>query len=216
MLGSTEFIVLNITKTGDSTVVLHTLSRDYGRKGFVVNVGRKTSMSMFLPLNILEAEVVENPRTSLWKIKNITVSHPLMGIRSDIHKNTMTLFMSEVLYRTVREGANEEGLFDWCARSILTLDAMSGDFSNYHLRFLLELAVALGFSPTACDLEPFAGARSALLGEFVQASFAESMLISMNGETRSDLAEILLRYIEHHTDSSLNVRSLNVLRELYG
>lgn len=215
MTSSTEIIVLNTTKIGESSIVLHTLSREYGRKGFVVNVSKRTSTSLLLPLNILEAEVLENPRSTLWKAQRLTARYPLAGIRSNLYKNTMTLFMSEVLYRTIKEGANEDGLFDWCARSILTLDAIQSDFSNYHIRFLLELAVALGFSPSAEDLAPFAGEYCQVLSEFVSASFPEAMLLPLTGEKRNSIAEILLRYISHHTESSLNVRSLSVLRELY-
>ena len=216
MTCSTEIIVLNITRIGESSIVLHTLSREYGRKGFVVNVSKRTSASLLLPLNILEADVVENPKTSLWKAQTLTARYPLAGIRSNLYKNTMTLFMSEVLYRSVKEGANEDGLFDWCVRSILTLDAIQSDFSNYHIRFLLELAVALGFSPSAEDLAPFAGEYYPILAAFVGASFPEAMLMPLTGEKRNAIAEILLRYISHHTESALNVRSLSVLRELYG
>lgn len=216
MTSSTEIIVLNITRIGESSIVLHTLSREYGRKGFVVNVSKRTSASLLLPLNILEADVVENPKTSLWKAQTLTARYPLTGIRSNLYKNTMTLFMSEVLYRSVKEGANEDGLFDWCVRSILTLDAIQSDFSNYHIRFLLELAVALGFSPSAEDLAPFAGEYYPILAAFVGASFPEAMLMPLTGEKRNAIAEILLRYISHHTESALNVRSLSVLRELYG
>ena len=212
----TDLIVLNLTKLGETSVVLHTLSRDYGRKSFVVKVSRKTPMSRFLPLNILEADVTESTRSTLWRAGSVTVKYPLAGIRSNLYKNTMTLFMSEVLYRAVREDACEEGLFEWCERSILTLDALESDFSNYPVRFLTELAVAMGFSPTPEALEPFAGRYQALLSQFVQSSFAESMLIPMNGEVRNELSEILLKYLAHHTESSLNVQSLKVLRELYG
>ena len=55
-----------------------------------------------------------------------------------------------------------------------------------------------------------------LLKDFVQAPFAESMLMPMNGEVRNALSEILLKYIAHHSESALNVQSLKVLRELYG
>ena len=211
-----DLIVLNLTKLGETSVVLHTLSRDFGRKGFVVKVSRKTSMSLFLPLNILEADVTESPKGNLWRAGAVTARYPLNGIRSNIYKNTMTLFMSEVLYRAVKDGAREEGLYEWLERSILTLDAMQSDFSNFHIRFLMELAVALGFSPTADSLAPFAGQYYTVLTEFVQAPFAESMLMPMNGEMRNALSEILLKYIAHHSESALNVQSLKVLRELYG
>lgn len=215
MVLATEFIVLNSTKLGDNSIVLHCLSRAYGRKGFIVNVNRRSPMSMFQPMNVLEAEVIENPKSSLWRIKNISVKYPLNGIRSNLFKNTMTLFMSEVLYRAVKDGANEEGLYDWCAKSILMLDAIENDFSNFHLRFLLELAIALGFSPSVDDVAPFAGDHLQVISEFLQAPFAESMLIPMNGEMRNAVADSLLHYIAHHSESSLNVQSLKVLRELY-
>lgn len=212
---NTELIVLNLTKLGETSIVLHTLSREYGRKSFVIKVSRKTSMSLFLPLNILEADVQESNRSTLWRAGSVSARYPLAGIRSNMYKNTMTLFMSEVLYRTIKDGANEDGLFDWCAKSILTLDAMPGDFSNYHIRFLLELAVALGFSPSADDLAPFAGQWFPVLKDFVSLSFAESMLLPLNGESRNAIAEILLKYISYHSESALNVQSLKVLRELY-
>ena len=211
-----ELIVMNVTKLGESSVVLHALSREHGRRSFVVKVSRKTSMSLFLPLNILEADVIESPRSTLWRAGAVAVRYPLNGIRSNIYKNTMTLFLSEVLYRAVKDGAREDGLFEWCEKSILTLDAMERDYSNYHLRFLLEFASALGFSPSAEDLMPFAGDYFPLLRDFIHASFAESMLMPMNGEVRNALSEILLKYIAHHSESSLNVQSLKVLRELYG
>ncbi len=211
-----DLIVLNLTKLGESSVVLHALSREYGRRSFVVKVSRKTSMSLFLPLNILEADVTESPKSTLWRAGSVTARYPLNGIRSNIHKNTMTLFVSEVLYRAVKDGSREEGLYEWCERSILTLDAMERDFSNYHLRFLMELSVAMGFSPSAESLAPFAGKYYPMLSEFVQASFAEAMLMPMNGEVRNALSEILLKYLAHHSESSLNVQSLKVLRDLYG
>ncbi len=208
-------IVLNLTKLGETSIVLHTLCRENGRKGFVIKVSKKTSMSLFLPLNILEADVQESNKSGLWRAGSVTARYPLSGIRSNIYKNTMTLFMSEVLYRTIKEGANEDGLFDWCAKSILTLDALESDFANFHIRFLLEFAVALGFSPSAEDLAPFAGPYYPVLKEFVSASFSEAMLLPLNGETRNALAEILLKYISHHSECAINVQSLKVLRELY-
>lgn len=216
MVTATEMIVLNLTKIGESSVVLHTISSEWGRRGFLVNVGKKTSMSLFLPMNVLEAEVIENPKSSLWRATKISAKHPLHGVRASVAKNSMTMFMSEVLYRAVREDAHEEGLFEWCEKSILTLDALQSDFANYHLRFLLEFAVALGFSPTVDALRPFAGEHLSTLSQFVESSFAESMLIPLTGELRNEIAEILLRYLSYHCESSIDVRSLKVLRELFG
>ncbi len=215
MTVNTELIVLHTTKFGENSIVVHTLSREYGRRSFLVRGAGKRLMSLFLPLNILEADIVESTRSTLFTARNLTARHPLLGIRSNVFKNSMTMFMSEVLYRVIKEGAAEQGLYEWCERNILLLDAVQQDFCNFHLRFLLELTVALGFSPESRDLQPFVGDHYPTVERFMQTSFAESMLIPLNGSVRNEIAEEILRYIEFHTESSVNINSLKVLRDLY-
>ena len=216
MTQNTELIVLHTTKFGENSLVVHTLSREYGRRSFLVKgAGKKSIMSLFLPLNMLEADIIETNKSTLFTARNLIARHPLLGIRSNMFKNSMTMFMSEVLYRVVKDGASEQGLFEWCERNILMLDAIQTDFSNFHIRFLLELAVALGFSPEAQDLMPFVGDHYPVVEKFMSLPFAESMLIPLNGQVRNEIAEEILRYIEYHTESAVNVNSLKVLRELF-
>lgn len=215
MTQNAGLIVLHTTKFGENSIVVHTLSREYGRRSFLVRGAGKKLMSLFLPLNILEAEVVESSKSTLYTARNLSARHPLMGIRSNIFKNSMTMFMSEVLYRVIKDGVNEPGLYEWCERNILLLDAVQADFSNFHLRFLLELAVALGFSPESRDLQPFVGDNFNVVESLMHGSFAETMFIPMTGSQRNEVAEQILRYIEYHTDSTLRINSLKVLRELF-
>lgn len=212
---TTELIVLHTTKFGENSLVVHTLSKDYGRRGFLVRGAGKKAMSLFLPMNVLEAEVVESSKSTLSSARNFSAKYPLIGIRNNLFKNSMTMFLSEVLYRSVREGANEQGLFEWCEKNIVLLDAIESDFSNFHIRFLLELAVILGFSPQVRDLRQFVGDRYPAVEQFMQLPFAQSMLIPLTGAARNEIAEQVLRYIEFHTESTLNIRSLKVLRELF-
>ena len=213
---NTELIVLHTTKFGENSIVAHTLSKEYGRRSFLIKgVSHKAVMTLMLPLSILEADVQETSRSSLYTARNLSAKHHLIGIRNDIFKNTMTLFMSEVLYRTVKEGAYEQGLYEWCESNILLLDAMQSVFSNFHLRFLLELAVVLGFSPESQDLQPFVHEHYPIVERFMKESFADAMLIQLNGSLRNEIAEEILRYIEFHSESAVNVASLKVLRELF-
>ena len=229
MKSKAELIILNHTKFGENSIVLHTLSSEYGRRGFLVKVSPKTAMALFLPLNILQAEVTENPKANLWYARNFVSITPLNGIRGNIHKNTMTLFMSEVLYRVVKDQTNEDGLADWLKGQILTLDALQADFANFHLLFLLNLCAALGFDPDAAGLAPFvtschpercegssSGQNLRSLEALLSLPFTEAMLLPLTGADRNAIAESILKYIEHHTESAVNVRSLAVLREIYG
>ena len=229
MKSKAELIILNHTKFGENSIVLHTLSSEYGRRGFLVKVSPKTAMALFLPLNILQAEVTENPKANLWYARNFMSITPLNGIRGNIHKNTMTLFMSEVLYRVVKDQTNEDGLADWLKGQIMTLDALQADFANFHLLFLLNLCAALGFDPDAAGLAPFvtschpercegssSGQNLRSLEALLSLPFTEAMLLPLTGADRNAIAESILKYIEYHTESAVNVRSLAVLREIYG
>lgn len=227
MKAKADLIVLAHTKFGENSIVLHTLSAEYGRHGFLVKVSPKTAMALFLPLNILQAEVTENPRSDLWYARNFVSVNPLSGIRSNIHKNTMTLFMSEVLYRVVKDQTNEDGLAEWLKGQILTLDALQSDFANFHLLFLLRLCSVLGFDPDTAGLAPFVtssdchplrseGSNLKALDSLIKLPFAEALLYPLSGADRNAIAESILRYIEFHTESAVNVRSLAVLREIYG
>ena len=215
MTTGTELIVLHTTKFGENSIVVHTLSRDYGRRSFLVRGAGKKVMSLLLPLNILEAEITESTKSTLFTARNLTSRHPLLGIRNNIYKNTMTMFLSEVIYRTIKEGAQEHDLFEWCRGQILLLSAMESDFSNFHIRFLLEFSVALGFSPETSDLMPFVEENYTTVSEFMTSSFAEAMLIPLSGPVRNKICEDVLRYIEYHSESTLTINSLKVLRELF-
>ena len=75
--------------------------------------------------------------------------------------------------------------------------------------------MALGFSPDVNDMGPFAGDNMPVIEKFMSTSFAESMLIPLSGALRNEICENVLRYIEYHTESTLTVNSLKVLRELF-
>lgn len=210
----TELIILGSTKTGDNSLVIHTLSEEYGRRGFLVTVGKTIKMSAFMPLSIIEAEITENRKSTLWKASKCSSVFPLMGIRGNIYKNSISLFICEVLFRTIHDGAREEGLYEWCRSTILTLDAMESDFSNFHLRFLLDLAASLGFRPELNDLMPFCKNDFEDMSRLLALSFEESMFLPLNGQRRRQLCDSLIRYLSHHTDTRLTINSLDVLSEL--
>ena len=215
MTTDARLIILQYTKIKDSAIVIHTLSREWGRRSFIVHLGKGASLALFQPLSIVDAEITENPRSELWRASRFTQARPLVSLRTDPSKNAITLFLSEVLYRAVRDGMEEEGLYDWCERSILTLEALEKDYANFHLRWLLELSAAMGFEPSAEDLSPFAGERFKDVKALLDASFEEAMLLPLSGERRSELCEVFIRYLSHHSESTLDIRSLRVLRELF-
>ena len=216
MRHSTELIILHYTPIRENTVVLHTLTPQWGRRSFVYSLPKTGGAALLQTLNILDGEVVENPKSELWRVSSLRALHPLNGIRGDIRKNTITLFLGEVLFRALREeNSVEEGLFDWCRTAILTLDALPGSFSNFHLLFLLDFASALGFMPDTASVAPFAGDQLGNISRLLTLDRRQALILPLTGAQRNDIADRLLEYLGSHCEMKLNVKSLKVLRELY-
>ena len=189
-----EFIILASTKVGDRSLVLHTLSPEWGRRSFLVGATRQ-NLAMALPLNIVEAEISVSRVSELWRANALECTQSLNSIRSDMTRGAISMFMAEVLYRTVRDGAVESGLYEWCRSSIRLLDSMESSYANFHLRWLLEFAAVLGFTPNAEALRPFAGELSGQIESLLDCSWAEAMLVPLNGELRNHMAKRLISYI---------------------
>ena len=95
MTTNTGLIVLHITKFGENSVVLHTLSKEYGRRGFLVRgLGKKPMSSLFLPLTVLEADITESSKSRLFTARNLTAKYPLNGIKN---KKPETIMVSGFL-----------------------------------------------------------------------------------------------------------------------
>lgn len=208
-----RIIILNTTRFSERSLVLHCLSKNWGRRSFLVANAEKL-MAFFQPLCILDCDIAENPRSQLYNASAFSDASPLVGIRSSYGKNAISMFMAEVLFRALKEGVEEPGLFEWCEKEILLLDALAGDYANFHIRFLLDFASALGFSPSYEALLPFLDTSAATAREFLERDAADAMLIPVSGAQRSELCARLLKYLECHLEATLNIRSLAVLQEI--
>ena len=219
---SSRIIVLHLTKYGDSSLVVHAIDSLSGRCSYLLRgAGRskRVSMGALHNLAVLDIVSVPNPKSSLSYLKEYEPALQLNSLRSDINKNSIALFISELLYRTIVEQNSDERFFCWLCDAIGRLDAAEGSVANFHLWFLAGLCTVLGFGPTpsgdfdGADL--LYGDNLALLRELTAAEFTQAMAIPLNGARRRDFCERMIRYISYHLGINLNLRSLDVLHELY-
>jgi len=231
-----SIIILNKTPFGEKSAVVHCLSLDRGRCAFMVHSASRQA-GFLQPLSILECSVSENSKSTLASISSFSDLYSLRGIRSSAGKNAISMFVAEVLFRALREGFSDRGLFDWCVQEILLLDSLQTDYSNFHIRFLLDFISALGYSPAYEDLLPFLDKDSGADGPghgslgsghgspapslalavkaILDVPFAESMLVPLSGSQRGAICSRLLRYLEFHLEYPVRIRSLGVLSELF-
>ncbi|MCD7962361.1 MAG: DNA repair protein RecO [Rikenellaceae bacterium] len=230
-------IVLNSVKYGESGLILYLYTDLFGRQEYIVqglrSKGKKNSF--FQPLFILDFIGYEPRYGSMHKIKEISLSPPLTTIPFDIRKNTISLFIAELIYRMVREANCDAKLFEFIHDSIITLDNTNEGISNFHMWFLVNLTYFLGIYPgnnyckdhyfdiiageftkdvssshTYFNLED-----SEILGKFMNASVSEINDIKLSGLRRSNFLNSLFTFIGYHTDSINKIKSIDVLKEIF-
>lgn len=219
--GASRIIVLHLTKYSDRSLIVHAIDSKEGRQSFILHgAGRKSgarTISDFHSLNVLDVISSGNPSGSMRYLREWESVRPLNSLRSDIFKSSTALFISEVLYRSFTVEAADGALFDWLCSVIDTLDSASGSIANFHLWFVAALCARMGFGPVD-NFEPreiFSPEENALLCKLVSCDFEEAMAIPLNGRARSGFSRKLVQYLSYHLGVRLEIRSLDVLHELF-
>lgn len=214
-------ILLHTTKYGDSSIILHGFTREQGRKSFIIRgVGKKkgsSSTALLHPLSILETEIRPGAEYSIAQLRDYSAKYPLHSLRSSVVKNTVAIYISELLYRTLMDSERDPSLYDFLENSILTLNSLEGQFSNFHIWFTLRYISFLGFFPDLTSPQVrfiFTPDELELLSRFMTTPLEEAMKIPMRGSDRGKLIESLIRFLEQNFDRKIEIKSLRVLHEV--
>ena len=91
---------------------------------------------LFQPPALVELEADVRPNASASRVKEARAVHPYLTLPYDPSKAAIALFLSEFLYRALREEAENRPLFAYLRSSLLWLDECRAGFANFHLVFL--------------------------------------------------------------------------------
>ena len=240
MLYKTKGIALHYIKYGDSSIIAQIYTDIFGRQAYIVNGVRskksKIRLSLFQPLSVLELDIYYKPNREIQRIKDLRNYLPLQTIHNDIVKSSIALFISEIIYKTLREVEPNKPMFDFLHNSIHLLDIKTNGIENYHLVFLLILSKYLGISPQMSDTdksEIITGEQTTLfkdnlqysffltepemkgLNELYKYSFRDLEKIKIDNNTRSSLLDKLVEYYKIHLEGIGSIKSLEVLKEVF-
>lgn len=151
MLSKTKGIVLHSTKFSDTSWIVTMFTELYGRTSFMVrgvtSKRSSTKAAFFQPLSVVEMDLYYNPTKEIHSIKEIRIDLPFIGIPFDPVKNAIALFISELLFRSIKLSTPDENLFLFLCQSVEVLDCTHEVPANFHLIFMLKLTRFLGFEP---------------------------------------------------------------------
>jgi DNA repair protein RecO (recombination protein O) len=153
-------------------------------------------------------------------------------VYTDLKKQSIALFLSEILYYAIQEEEQNEALFQYLETSFLWLD-VHDKVSNFHLLFLLNLTKYLGFYPEQNHVElPY---FDLVEGSFtskkhVQVVFGENLIqfkkllginfdalskINFSSINRQSVLSMLIQYYELHLSGFRKPKSLSILKSVF-
>lgn len=151
MLCKTRGIVLHSIPYNDKYSIIYMYTEAFGRASYLVarSRGKKSSVSkaLFMPLSVVEMEVEHLNKRDLHRIRETKLCYPLTEVFCNPVKNILALFLSEILFRVVKETEPDSRLFEYLFESIQLLELSDKGVANFHLVFLLRLLHYLGIYP---------------------------------------------------------------------
>lgn len=240
MMTKTGAFVLRSVKYGDTTLIVDMLTREYGRLSFAVRMSKsprsKVRRQLFQPATQMEVEFDFRPTAAVQRMKGAAVSSPYSTISTDPYKLAMVMFLSEFLCHATRSEQQNAPLYDYVCAGLDWLDGCGEAFSNFHIVFMMRLSRLLGFYPnmetqddgrffdlrSGCFtplrpdhpdfLEPADAARIALL---MRMDYPTMHLFAMSHADRNRCVDAILHFYRLHIPDFPELKSLDVVRELF-
>ena len=240
MIHKTRGIVLHTTRYGESSLVVHCYTEQFGRQSLMVKGVRKSRKNnrtnLFQPLFILDLELYHKNTREVQLVKEVSRAIPLNSIPYEITKSTQAIFIAEVLYRVVKEEEPNPMLTHFLINTIQYLDALGESSPDFHIIFLFQLSRYLGFYPqnNYGELNKFfdlsngmfkthMGDPEATLDESVSILWSLFMNLDyqsvketwLNSTHRKIVLDNLVRYYKFHISGMGDIRSLVVLHDFF-
>lgn len=240
MLQKTTGIVLRTVKYNDASVIVDLFTEQQGRVSYLVKLPRTKKNPLrsvfFQPLSVLEYESDFRSRLNLQRMSEVRLLYMFRSLPYDPYKSAIALFLAEFLSYALHEEMENAPLFAYLFHSVQWLDGCERMAANFHLVFLMRLSRFLGLYPNvenyrtgdffdlraACfsDRQPLHNDfvrpdEAARLGKLMRMNYETMHLFTMSRAERNRCVEIILAYYRLHMPGFPELKSLEVLRELF-
>ncbi len=243
LIHTTKGIVLRTIKYGETSVIASIFTELFGVQSYLVNgvrtSGKTSKAHFFQPSSILEMEVYHNELKNLQRIKDLKWSALYKNILSDVTKNSVALYMVELLQKCLKQPEKNEDLFNFCEDAFLQLDKSDNEVTaNFPIYFSIQIAQILGFrlldnysekrnifnlhegsfsDDNSASLNHLSKELSFHISELLKAVHPQDLHeIKLNRNIRSSILKSLENFYVWHVPEFGTMKTLNVLSEVLG
>ena len=244
-LHKTKGIVLRAVKYGETSVVVSIFTELFGLQSYLVNGVRTATKkgsgkaNLFQPAAILDLVVYHHESKQLNRIREFKWSYIYQHVFSDVPKNAVALFMTELLGKCLKQPESNPELFEFTEDVFEHLDRSSGTvMANLPLFFALHLPVHFGFrmDDNYNEQQHFLDLRegifvaeqpmhphfleakeAAIVSQLLKVMQPEELAeIKLGHDFRRHLLQRLETFYSLHIQDFGTMKSLPVLREILG
>jgi DNA repair protein RecO (recombination protein O) len=220
MVFHTGGIVFKFFRYRETSVIAKIFTARFGLQTYIINGVRsgkkgKGKMALLQPLTLLDLVAYHRENAEIQRLSEMRCLHPYSSIPYDIRKSTMAIFLSEVLYKCVREEGPSEELFSFLEQAMLVFDHLEDHFQNFHLQFLIRLSRFLGFGMDSSEgfFMALSDEEESAVKQLLEDSFGSDLVL---GRTlRRTLLERTIEFYQQHVEGLGEIRSYDVLKEIF-
>lgn len=240
MQEKTRCIVLRTVKYGDQSLIVDLLTREVGRLSVVWRMPKtgkgKIKRQIFQILNILDVDYERRSATNLPVVKEAHIVEPYSTIPFDPVKLSVSFFLAEFLGYSTRAEQTDYLLYDFIENSLKWYDTSASAPANFHLMFMIKVSRFLGFYPNLEEFTEYsyfdlrAGqftGEAPCHSDFLKPSETRDFinLMRMTPENmhvfrlshtdRNRIIDMMMRFYGFHIPGFRELKSLEVLREIF-
>jgi DNA repair protein RecO (recombination protein O) len=242
MLTSTQGFVFRTTAWSETSVIAKVFTLEGGLQSYMVKGVRskgckQNKQNLLQPLSYVDITYYKNSKRELQYVKELKPAKQWCTIPFDFRKTAIVFFMTELLYKTVREEEVNPFLFRHIEQELERLDEQEDSLAHFPITFMLSTASLLGIEPLnnydhSCrcvfnlkegcyvtNMECYKGREENLLSEEMSGVLYQYLSEDKDCMTatlsqRRQLLKSLLEYYKIHFDGLSNFQSHIVLHEV--
>lgn len=223
----------------ETSIIARIYTEQLGLQTYIVKgvrkKGARIKRNLFAPLSIIQLVANHKEGEGMRVMRDASCEFQLNGIATDMAKTAVSIYISELLSRSVSAQMADPNLYGFIEDAILNLDRATGSIAGFPLSFTIGLTQFLGFDPhnnfsandtffdmaegNFCPHPPdhayyLSSPLSNRLSEVLTALNAGIVSIVADYATRSELLSKMLEYFRIHIPSFGEIKSVQVLSEV--
>jgi len=241
MLHKTRAIVLHQTNYSDIYSIVHVYTEAFGPVAYLISKKKakttRVPKAIFYPLSVVDLEVEHQNLREIHRIKEAKVHFPLPSLLMNPVKTTICIFLAEVISKVLKDSQPDALLFDFLLQSIRILDLNEAHYANFSLSFLIRLSRFTGFYPDNSDYQKgmFFDMQNGVFVQYkphhihflnpdesevfyhlLRMTYENMGGFSFSRHERQAILNRILEYYRIHLNSLPEIKSLEILHEVFG